>query len=92
MRTVAITLKYNLQNKLDELPIFNLYRSWFFPNKLRKGCTSPLLTKYTGDSWVMELLRHTKWICPTVTGRRACTACGILGDSRQTVESLSETT
>ena len=34
----------------------------FFPHKLRKGCTPPLLTKYTGDSWVMELLRHTKYL------------------------------
>ena len=31
-----------------------------FQHKLSKGCTPPLLTKYTGDSWVMELLRHKK--------------------------------
>ena len=44
----------------------------FFAHKLRKGCTPPLLTKYTRDSWVMELLRHMKGMC----AQSVCSICG----------------
>ena len=58
MRCAQWQLRRNSPSKINwtYCPFSTYIVVGFFPHKLRKGC------KYTGDLWVMELLKRTKYI------------------------------